>query len=97
MLERKPQWPLQRHVWDQEALMDRVMARLGIEPLVAVRSNQGRDIIAARDRCVACQSNRNCARWLDAAVVLSAAPVFCPNAQIFAAWRDKIRADAAAP
>ena len=56
MLERKPQWPLQQHVWDQEELMNHVMARLGIEPLVAARSGQGLDMIEARNRCVACKA-----------------------------------------
>ena len=77
--------------------MNQVMARLGIEPLVAARSGQGLDMIEARDRCVACKSYHNCARWIDAAIVLSSAPVFCPNTQIFTAWRDKSCADAAMP
>ena len=51
-------------VLQQAELMDRVMERLGIDPVVAARRENGMAWYEARSQCIACHSERQCQEWL---------------------------------
>jgi hypothetical protein len=85
--------PMGERVFRLAALMDRMMLRLGVDPLAAARADRGRTLYEARRRCFVCRSERQCRDWVPHPLPRpSAPPPFCGNAEIFrqlqAPWRD---------
>lgn len=76
-------WPALNRIFRQAALMDRMMAQVGVEPIVAVRIDQGTAWYEARTKCIECLSEQACRRWLDCGNAMSSPPSFCPNAEFF--------------
>lgn len=76
-------WPALNRIFRQAELMDRMIERIGVEPIVAVRIDQRTAWYEARTKCVDCASEQTCRRWLDCASVGSPPPHFCPNADFF--------------
>jgi hypothetical protein len=65
--------------------MNRVIERLGIDPLAAARRAAGAEMKRARDVCLGCLSDRECRAWLEGASDPSRLAEFCPNAAYFTA------------
>lgn len=86
-------WPVFKRVMQHAALMDRMMDRSGVEPLAAVRLDQGSAWYEARTRCIECAHGVECQRWLDPPEVGDrGVPEFCVNANFF----DRVRLQQAA-
>jgi len=73
------------HIVSQAESMDRMLERVGVDPTVAARVENGMALYEARTRCLECPSARRCKAWL--ADVSSdhhpKAPDFCPNELFF--------------
>ncbi len=80
-------FPLLNRVIAQAECMDRMMAAIGVDPLVAIRCDQGASWYEARTRCIDCAADRRCKAWLEAAERVQPAqpPPFCPNTSFFLA------------
>ena len=76
--------------------MDRVIEALGVDPVAAVREDQGRAFAEACSTCLHCRNSRACQDWLDAADGLPLPPDFCANASFFRQFTLSKRADKAA-
>lgn len=90
MSERSHGFPLVNHVFAQAELMDRMMARTGADPLVAIRCDGGRSWYNARSRCIDCVAHRLCRHWLDtnSGNAPLEVPEFCANRAFIKACRD---------
>jgi hypothetical protein len=77
------EWPVLNRIFRQAALMDKMMERVGVEPINAVRIDQGMAFYEARTKCIDCFNDGVCRRWLDCANVNGTPPSFCPNAEFF--------------
>ena len=77
--------PMLSRVLQQAELMDRMMARLGVDPVAGARLENGMAWYEARTRCIACHSEPQCQDWLKRAPAehLAGAPDFCHNAAFF--------------
>ncbi len=75
--------PMLDRVFQQAELMDRMMERVGVDPGVAARADQGMAWYEARTRCIACSHEPACRRWLERAEALPAPPEFCANTAFF--------------
>ncbi len=78
-------WPILSRVFRQSALMDRMMAKVGASPAVAVRVDRGMAWYEARTRCIECTKAPVCQRWLEGVDSAAAPSEFCPNATFFRA------------
>jgi len=87
MRQSRQTWSQFHQVQRQYQHLDCMMEQLGISPLAAARLECGARLQAARGACAGCRDENKCRRWLDAAIVLEAPPVFCPNAGFFADCR----------
>ena len=76
-------WPMLNHVLSQAKLMDEMMSRLGVDPAVAVRVDQGAAFYEARTRCIDCSSVESCRCLLASSEASPVAPDVCPNAAFF--------------
>jgi len=76
-------WPQTDRVWQQFALMDLVMQRVGVDPAVAARMAGGAALAEARNTCLSCPFHRECRRWLESGGDFSELAGFCPNAGFF--------------
>jgi len=76
-------WPMLNHVLSQAKLMDEMMSRLGVDPAVAVRVDQGAAFYEARTRCIDCSSVESCRCWLASLEAPPQPPNFCPNEAFF--------------
>ena len=76
-------FPVFKRVLHRADLMDRVMARVGTDPVRAMRAEQGMCWYQARTRCIECNADVQCRAWLKAQPdgKPAAAPAFCPNAR----------------
>jgi hypothetical protein len=77
--------PMLNRVLQQAELMDRVMARLGVDRASAARLEKGMAWYEARTRCIDCHSDRQCQEWLKRvpAAPPDGPPDFCNNAAFF--------------
>ena len=76
-------WPVYNRVFRQAELMDRMMERMGVDPSVAVRRENGMAWYEARTRCIDCVHERRCRSWFEPSSSSGAEPDFCPNARFF--------------
>ncbi len=76
-------WPQTERVWRQFARLDLALERLGIDPILAARVSGGTALAKARNNCLACLLQRECARRLDKGEDACAVLDFCPNARFF--------------
>jgi hypothetical protein len=74
-------FPIFNHVVEQAELTDRMMARTGVDPLVAIRRDGGASWLQARSRCIECAAVSSCRKWLDSEPCAppQSAPAFCAN------------------
>jgi hypothetical protein len=79
----KAAWPRFDRVRRKQELMDRMMHRLGVDPLTAVRIDDGRAFVSARARCRDCTHESECRVWLDRPHAAPLPPDFCPNGDFF--------------
>jgi hypothetical protein len=63
--------------------MARMLARAGVSPDIVARGDQQAVIDDIRRRCMKCQAEDQCERWLTGKV--EGDNSFCPNARIFSA------------
>ena len=79
-------FPLLNRVFTQAELMDRMLARMGLDPVDVIRHDHGASWYEARTRCIDCTVERECKSWL-ATVPTDGSqaehPGFCPNAAFF--------------
>ncbi|MEZ5775209.1 MAG: DUF6455 family protein [Hyphomicrobiaceae bacterium] len=80
-------WTRFRKVETGARLMDEVMERLGIDAAASIRDSAGEEFAAARSNCASCRHAVACRRWLDASIVMSAPPPFCPNRDFYCQFR----------
>ncbi|MFQ5547535.1 MAG: DUF6455 family protein [Woeseia sp.] len=66
---------------ESRSRMDRMMARLGVDPDKLADAPTDRDMNAVRTRCRRCPAEDVCERWL--AGEIEGDNGFCPNAKIF--------------
>jgi len=76
------QWPLTDRVWQQFALLDRVMDSMRVDPVLAARLERGKALAEARNTCLACPVQQRCRNLLDAGDVAGVLAI-CPNARFF--------------
>ncbi len=78
-------FPIFNRVQTQAATMDRMVEKVGVDPLVAVRVENGMAWYEARTRCLECRSAERCTAWLDCTTHDGDAdvPDFCPNNRFF--------------
>lgn len=74
--------PMAERVLKRADLMGRMMQRLDVSTITAVRLESGASIYEARARCIACPAEAECRAWLEAGE--RTLPEFCPNARFFA-------------
>lgn len=81
MSKQSDGFPIFNRVVSQADLMDRMMARTGADPLIAIRRDGGAAWHEARSRCVDCVADEQCRRWLDSILCdeLQDVPAFCAN------------------
>ena len=86
-------WPMHSRVFRQAELMDRMMARVGVNPAVAARVDQGAAWFEARTNCISSCHEHVCRNWLERSERLSMPPDFCPNAEFFRSCLDRSSID----
>jgi hypothetical protein len=72
-----------RRIEKQARRMREMMARLRVDPVALARSRNGNAFAEARNRCVACRTIEECARYLHKPEGTAGDPDFCPNHQLF--------------
>lgn len=82
-------FPIFNRVQTQADLMDRMMARTGADPLVAIRRDGGTSWYEARSRCIDCVADQMCRHWLDVGPCngRQEVPAFCANRDFIKACR----------
>ncbi len=85
-------FPVLNRVIAQAERMDIMMGTIGVDPLVAIRSDNGASWYEARLRCIDCAADRRCKAWLETAELDQPrqAPPFCPNSMFFLACRAEV-------
>jgi hypothetical protein len=83
MRSRQQSWPQTRQVWRQFTLMDRVMERLDVDPILAARKSGGAAMANARDICRGCVLHRECRRLVEQDSDRARLAELCPNAEFF--------------
>lgn len=81
------QWPQSERVWRQFELMDLVMERMEVDPLVAARKCGGAAMAGARNTCLGCSFQRECRDWLERGSDVVGVAEFCSNARFFKGCR----------
>lgn len=82
MVDLCPPRPMLARVMRQAELMDRVCARLGVDPATAARQDHGEAWYVARTRCIACPDDARCRQWLASPLTSpEQPPAFCANAE----------------
>ena len=90
MHRHETRWPMFNRVLQQAARMDGMMERLGVDPVLAARQDQGQAYGRARTICLNCPAGPQCERWLaEPAGASEPPPLFCPLAAFFAACRQR--------
>jgi len=74
-------WPMLNRIFQQAELMDRMMMRVGVSPVVAVRVDRGVAWYEARTNCISCCHERECLNWLECSEGIPMPPDFCPNSE----------------
>lgn len=89
MRDHSYDFPIFKRIHTQAALMDRMMARTGADPLVAIRRDGGTSWYQARSRCIDCVADNLCRQWLDASSCdeQQDVPAFCANRAFIKACR----------
>jgi hypothetical protein len=82
-MPQQERWAMFNQVRRRHAFMDRMMSRLGIDMLTAVRIDQGRAFVDARTKCRNCEHEAECRAWLESPETRPLLPGFCPNAGFF--------------
>jgi hypothetical protein len=82
-------WPMLERVFSRAELMDRMMRRLGVNTVAAMRIAHGLAWYEARSNCIACCHDQHRLAWLDHANQGSSAPDFCLNARFFQECSEK--------
>jgi len=84
-------WPIFKRVFRQAELMDRMMERAGVNPVVAARLDKGMAWYEARTKCLDCRDGYQCRKWLERLDAPPMPPDFCPIAQFLrhCAGRDR--------
>lgn len=79
--------PVLERIVAQAEMMDTMMAKVGVDPLIAIRRDAGAAWFEARTRCIDCLAAGECRQWHAAAAFLQrhGAPQFCPNRDFFEA------------
>ena len=90
-------WPMHNRVLRQAELMDRMMGRVGVNPAVAARVDQGAAWYDARTNCISCCREHECREWLECTEGLSMPPDFCPNAEFFRSCAEQSSAGVVSP
>jgi hypothetical protein len=74
-------FPIFNRIHTQADMMDRMMARTGANPLIAIRRDGGTSWYEARSRCIDCVADRLCRQWLDTGPSdeRQEVPAFCVN------------------
>ncbi len=80
-------FPVLNRVIAQAERMDTMMGTIGVDPLAAIRRDNGASWYEARTRCIDCADDRRCKTWLDATEPDQPRqpPPFCPNSAFFLA------------
>ena len=76
-------WPMLNRIFRQAEMMDRMMGRVGVNLVVAVRVDQGAAWYEARTNCISCCHEHECRNWLECSEGLPMPPDFCRNAEFF--------------
>jgi transcriptional regulator with XRE-family HTH domain len=84
MHQHDMRWPMFNRVLQQAQRMEDMMKRLGVDPGLAARQEQGRAFPRARTICLLCPSAGRCERWLAQAKGNPEPPDFCPITPFFA-------------
>jgi hypothetical protein len=74
-------------------LMRRMMERVGVAPVEAVRVDGGLAWLEARTKCIFCRHAGECRSWLEEAKTPSATAVFCANSKFFDSWAEQSATD----
>lgn len=82
-------WPQSEKVWRQFALMDLMMARIGVDQLAVARKYGGAALANAHKTCLGCPFHRRCRGWLEEEGDVAELTGFCPNAGFFRKGRDR--------
>ena len=82
--------PMLERVFRQAELMDRMMERVGVNPVAAARLDRGMAWYEARTKCIACHSERQCRAWIERSQAdpSSEPPEFCQNAEFFRSCKE---------
>lgn len=75
--------PMTEHVWQQERTLHDMMARFGIDAVVAVRIDAGEAYWKARTKCIDCVHARACQAWLGSEPGAADVASVCPNRAFF--------------
>jgi hypothetical protein len=75
----------------QTELMDKMMARLGVNPAVAAAVDGSLAWHEARTRCLFCSNVLQCCTWLEGAAPQRGPTEFCPNMIFFRDCFSEIR------
>jgi hypothetical protein len=68
-----------------------MLGRLGLDPASLAHGRLASDLRSAVLNCQHCSADQFCADWLvRAPETLERAPLFCPNAELFAAVREAL-------
>jgi hypothetical protein len=83
-------FPIFNRVLAQADLMERMMARTGADPLVAIRRDGGTSWHEARSRCIDCVADDLCRHWLDTPPCNEPedVPAFCANSAFIKTCRE---------
>jgi hypothetical protein len=57
--------PTFNRIFGQAELMDRMMGRVGVNPAIAARIDQGMAWYEARMNCISCCHEHECRNWLE--------------------------------
>ena len=79
--------PMFDRIFRQAELMDRMVERVGVNPVTAARVDKGMAWYEARTKCIACCSEWQCRDWQARSEACSEVPEFCHNAEFFRCCR----------
>ena len=83
MSEPEPRWPMFLRVWRRATLIDRVIDKLGLDLVAAVRLDKGDAYREACANCQTCSVVRACRHLLDSVEPTSVSLGNCPNLQYY--------------
>lgn len=82
MADNEYDWPIFKRVGRRERRTELMMRRLGIDPLVLARLDNGEAVVRVQRTCFECKNGEACRRWLEENEQPIAQPEFCPNLEI---------------